>query len=234
MYKNIDEVMAKMNEKKIELENQFEIVNSFKKKELPFTWKNFQALCETPLRECEELPKRLEEIFPFLKFVELSCNTCFFHLKDLAIPKDITVIVSIPTIKSNKIKIIINQSTNFYNPQTDIESCLKEIVKCKKQLNYTLKERINYCSHYLTYTLKFIDYLINWNKTKFLKRTYGELTQWNRSLNFSYIQQEKYNNQEREYKKVIEIITPFISQLLTFVEQVTVDEKTSREKIFKK
>ena len=235
MYKNIDEVMAKMNEQRAELKNQFKIVNSFNKKELPFNWENFQALCETPLRECEELPKRLIEIFPFLEFVEITYNHCFFYLKDSAIPEGVTVIVSIPTIRLNEIKITINQSTCIYNPQEDIKRCLKGIEDCKKQLDYTLKERVNYCNHYYkNYILKFINYLMKWNKTKFLKNVYEELKQWNNRLNFSYIQQEKYNNQEREYKKVIEIITPFISQLLTFIKQVTIDEKTPREKTFKK
>ena len=233
----INETLKSLENEKVEIENQIELVKSFDNlTTADFTEDVYHDFCKTTLRGGDVLGEKLASVFPFLVLQKgrSNYNEYAFDFKDLKDNKYFNIRVTIPCYAVTAIEIEIHKKKSFFTFQNEVEIIEKKIEDLEKVLTYSFSQRIEYCGKGYRNWFRPIHYLFKHNKKELNNKILMAIEEEKEHLKNAKARKLKNEIVSREFQRLTDkIVAEYVPQFLEWAKVVTVNAAYDRQRYTK-
>lgn len=233
----INETLAILEENKVEIEEQIELVKKFDKiSTTDFTEEVYHKFCNTTLRGSNILGEKLASVFPFLayQYGKNNYNEYVFNFKDIKSNKYFDIYVTIPNSLVTAIEIKIQKKKSFFGDKNGIEDIEKQIKELEKVLTYSFFQRVEWCGAGFHSWFKPIHYIIKHNKKEINNKVTTIIEKKKETLKTIKTRQLKNKIMTKMYKRITDkIIIEYVPQFLKWSNVVMVDAAYGKQRYTK-
>ena len=233
----INETLAILEENKVEIEEQIELIKKFDKiSTTHFTEEVYHKLCNTTLRGGDILGEKLASVFPFLiyQYGKNNYNEYVFNFKDIKSNKYFDIYVTIPNSLVTAIEIKIQKKKSFFDDKNAIEDIEKQIKELEKVLTYSFFQRIEWCGVGFHSWFKPIHYIIKHNKKEINNKVTTIIEEKKKRLETIKTRQLKNKIMTKMHKRITDkIISEYVPQFLEWSNVVMIDAAYGKQRYTK-